>query len=179
MVMSLQGTAYYAAQAYSHFTATTTLTGNCADVGGGSPNGEGANRQGARSRNRNSTTVGARRPARQVTRRQPVAAPLPTPREVAELQNTGYGRSGYGGAPIIFQQVKRDVFVGDATIIMGVITSMAGQRKERWEEGEFEYVPWYNPEVDPISTGLDATIPWVRDKTYKLTFYRGANGHSS
>jgi hypothetical protein len=180
MVMSLQGTAYYAVLAYSHFTASTTITGNCLDVGG-NPDGEGANRQGARSTNR--TTVGARRPARQVvrqiTRRQPVATPLPpTIRDFAELQNAGYGHAGYGDASIVFQQVKMDVYAGEATIIMGAITSMAGQRKDKWDEGEFEYVPWYNPDVAAVTTGIDATIPWVRDKTYKLTFYRG-NHYSS
>jgi hypothetical protein len=67
--------------------------------------------------------------------------------------------------------VKRDVYLGEATIIMGVITSMAGQRGEKWEEGEFEYVPNYTFN-EMVTGGLDATYPWVRDKTYRLTFHR-------
>jgi hypothetical protein len=38
---------------------------------------------------------------------------------------------------------EQAVFQGEATIIMGITTSMAGQRKERWEEGVFEYVPYF------------------------------------
>jgi hypothetical protein len=93
----------------------------------------------------------------------------------AELQyNNGGGY--YNG----HDNNEQDVFQGEATIIMGVITSMAGQRKERWQEGVFEYVPFFdldrgtgvNPINQPITTGLDASVPWVRDKTYKLTFYK-------
>ncbi len=94
----------------------------------------------------------------------------------AELQYNGGGY--YNG----HDNNEQDVFQGEATIIMGVITSLAGQRKERWEEGVFEYVPYFQlSTVDsttgatinqPITSGLDASVPWVRDKTYKLTFYK-------
>jgi hypothetical protein len=90
----------------------------------------------------------------------------------AELQYNGGGGGYYNG----HDNNEQDVFQGEATIIMGVITSLAGQRKERWEEGVFEYVPYFElagtPVNQPITTGLDASVPWVRDKTYKLTFYK-------
>jgi hypothetical protein len=186
MVMSLQGTAYWAAMAYSHFGASSTLTGNCKAVGG-NPSSQGTTGNSAPGANRavDNGTVGARRPARQPAARQPAHPTQPPTAEVAELQNTGYG-GGYGGGYNILQQVKKDVYFAEATIIMGVITSMAGQRKDKWEEGVFEYVPMFGtgaatgqPGAPALVTGgLDASVPWVRDKTYKLTFYRG-NAHSS
>jgi hypothetical protein len=30
------------------------------------------------------------------------------------------------------------------------------------------------PIPQPVTTGLDASIPWVGDKAYKLTFFKGA-----
>jgi hypothetical protein len=116
----------------------------------------------------------------------PVATTPPPHAEVAELQNAGYGHAGYGGGYNLVTQVKKDVYFAEATIIMGVITSIAGQRKDKWEEGVFEYVPMFGtgalagtpgaPAL--VEVGLDASVPWVRDKTYKLTFFRGG-GHSS
>jgi hypothetical protein len=66
---------------------------------------------------------------------------------------------------------ERTVYVGGAYIITGLVTSMAGQRKEKWDEGTFEYTVDYDM-ARQVTTGLDANIPWVRDKTYKFTFLK-------
>jgi hypothetical protein len=51
----------------------------------------------------------------------------------AELQYSGHGRDSYG-----YDTNTRTVYLGQATIIMGVINGMAGQHKEKWDEGVFE-----------------------------------------
>jgi len=166
MVMAMQGTAYRAVNAYSHWGPSGTQDPTCFEALGPDQPLRMAEDQ---ARDANGTTLpGARKPNRSMRRGVRAANRNPT----AELQFNG-GGGYYNG----HDNNEQDVFVGEATIIMGVITSMAGQRKERWEEGVFEYVPFFQLATgtgvtQPITTGLDASVPWVRDKTYKLTFYK-------
>jgi 5-methylcytosine-specific restriction endonuclease McrA len=37
-----------------------------------------------------------------------------------------------------------------------------------------QYVPYYSGTAVNTPVSIDPSYPWVRDKTYKLTFYRGA-----
>lgn len=85
----------------------------------------------------------------------------------AELQYDTYGHGDH--------MEDRDVYQGEAVIIMGIVTSMAGQKKDKWDEGVFEYVLYFDPAATPVITGLDGSIPWVRDKTYKINFFKQGN----
>lgn len=189
MVMSMQGTVYRASQAYSHWSSTTTATNAlCVSVNGpidynfakpGIPGTAGL-------------PGGTVPPGRQADFAAPASAmhyPQVNP-AAASLQYNGH--NGYYDN----DSSNRAVFRGAATIIMGIINGMAGQHKEKWDEGVFEYVPYFLPDVaaaaipatattpaipavlagNPMATpvSIDASYPWVRDKTYKITFYRGA-----
>lgn len=133
--------------------------------------------------------AGARKPRRVVSRRGPMSRQGPSVATddavetaanaavaTANVHNNYYARDYSTETKLVTTVVKRDIYVGEATIILGVITAMAGQQKERWEEGEFEYVPNYTLEgtegVNPVKTALDASYPWIRDKSYRLTFHR-------
>jgi len=163
MVMAMQGTAYRALVAYSHWGQSGTQDPTCFEALG--PDRPLRMLDGERDAN-GTVIPGARRGSRALRRSTRAVNRNPT----AELQyNSGGGY--YNG----HDNNEQDVFSGEATIIMGVITSLAGQRKEKWEEGVFEYVPYFQVNTaitQPITTGLDASVPWVRDKTYKLTFYK-------
>lgn len=161
MVMSMQGTVYTATNAYSHWGASSTITGAlCTAVSG--------------PIDLNNPVSATLPPGRAEALNKPAVAvrhegPVST---AAELQYSGHSHDNYG-----YDSSTRSVYRGAATIIMGVINGMAGQHKEKWEEGVFEYVPYYAPVGGvPISppVAIDPSYPWVRDKTYKLTFYRGA-----
>lgn len=165
MVMAMQGTAYRAINAYSHWGPSQTQDPTCFETWGPDQPLRTAGEEGARDAN-GTALPGARR-TRSLRRGVRSVNRNPT----AELQFNAGGGYYNGG----HDNNEQDVFVGEATIVMGVITSMAGQRKERWEEGVFEYVPFFELATginQPITTGLDASVPWVRDKTYKLTFYK-------
>jgi len=167
MVMAMQGTAYRAINAYSHWGPSQTQDPTCFETWGPDQPLRTAGEEGARDAN-GTALPGARRTR---SLRRGVGRSV-NRNPTAELQFNGGGY--YNGG---HDNNEQDVFVGEATIIMGVITSMAGQRKERWEEGVFEYVPFFQLATgtgvnQPITTGLDASVPWVRDKTYKLTFYK-------
>ena len=155
MVMSMQGTAYRALTAYSHWGPSATQDPSCFEAWG--PDGP----RFAAGGRANGTGIAARRNTRGIRRS---VARTPT----AELQYNGGGY--YNG----HDANEQDVFSGEATIFIGIITSMAGQRKDKWEEGVFEYVPFFElaAGTQPITTGLDASVPWVRDKTYKFTFLK-------
>jgi hypothetical protein len=67
-----------------------------------------------------------------------------------------------------------------------MVSSVVGKHKEKWEGGMFEYVPSFIGTAVPVNTALDATLPWIRDNTYKFTIYRssgygyeGGSGSSS
>lgn len=47
-----------------------------------------------------------------------------------------------------------------------------GPKRERWESGVFEYVANYDEWDIVDDTGIVAKAPWVRDKTYKFTFFK-------
>jgi len=151
-VLSLQGTVYRADTAYSYWGASLT-DADCANPGGLTalvPNGTEPRIADARTRK-------GSRPARSAR----------ISRQPAELQYDTYGHGDH--------MEDRDVYSGEAVIIMGIVTSMAGQKKDKWDEGVFEYVLYFDPAAQPVTTGLDGSIPWVRDKTYKLTFYKQGN----
>jgi len=142
----MQGTIYRADTAYSYW-GTSNTQGTC-----GTTNFP---RVALRTENETRDVDGA------VVRRARASR-----QSTAELQYDSYGHG----------MEDRDVYSGEATIIMGVITAMAGQKKEKWDEGVFEYVAYFVPNpTTPITTGLAANIPWVRDKNYKLTFYKHSN----
>lgn len=150
-VLSLQGTVYRAVAAYSYWGASQT-EGACPVVNLAAlvPNGTEPFNADARTRKSTRSARSAR------ISRQP-----------AELQYDTYGRGDH--------LEDRDVYQGEAVIIMGIVTAMAGQKKDKWDEGVFEYVLYFDPAATPVIRGLDGSIPWVRDKTYKLTFYKHGN----
>lgn len=66
---------------------------------------------------------------------------------------------------------NRDVYTSDAVMISGIVTSTAGGHSDDWAGGCFEYVVSFsNPTA--VTDGLDPSLPWVRDKSYKFTFYK-------
>lgn len=88
----------------------------------------------------------------------------------------GYG-GGYGGAYGDYGHHTTEViYQGPAIIISGMVSAVVGKHKEKWEGGMFEYVPSFIATVVNTAaagfTGLDATLPWIRDNTIKLTLYR-------
>lgn len=184
MVMSMQGTVYRANQAYSHWSSTKTAThALCANVNGPTDEnfGNADNPGNAPGRVADQGAAIAPKPLNAPHAMQAGAASAG-----AQLQYSGHGHSGYYDS----DSTNRAVFRGPATIIMGIINGMAGQHKEKWDEGVFEYVPYFLPDApvpangnipavpagNPMTTpvSIDASYPWVRDKAYKITFYRGA-----
>jgi hypothetical protein len=79
----------------------------------------------------------------------------------------GYGRQDGYGTP------EKTVYLGPATVISGIVSSTAGHRKEKWDSGVFEWVVDFK-RIDG-ATGITTTpypsLPWVRDKQFKFTFY--------
>jgi len=144
----MQGTVYRAKTAYSYWGASTT-TGTCTAIN--------LLRVATRTNESDEEADGSR--TRKASRVRASRSPG------AELQYDSYGHS---------HLEDRDVYSGEATIVMGIITAMAGQKKEKWDEGVFEYVVYFSAGTT-VTTGLDASIPWIRDKTYKLTFYKHSN----
>jgi hypothetical protein len=93
--------------------------------------------------------------------------------------NEGYSGGGYGGYGGDYHADTRPVFMGPAVVLSGMVSSVVGKHKEKWEGGMFEYVPSFDPPITPPATAptpvtppLDATLPWIRDNTYKFTIYR-------
>ena len=79
----------------------------------------------------------------------------------------GYGRQDGYGSP------EKTVYLGPATVISGIVSSTAGHRKEKWDSGVFEWVVDFK-RIDGatgITTTPDPSLPWVRDKQFKFTFY--------
>jgi hypothetical protein len=79
------------------------------------------------------------------------------------------------------------VYVGSAFVVKGIVTAMSGPRDEVWDDGVFEYGFGFvtlNPGVAPTpptplpaGTGVDPSIPFIRDKAYSFTFYKHDRGH--
>jgi hypothetical protein len=70
---------------------------------------------------------------------------------------------------------NQDVYVGESSTINGMITAVAGPRKDKLVEGAFEYTPYFGLDTtagaNPVGA-IDASKPWVRDYTLQITFYR-------
>lgn len=84
----------------------------------------------------------------------------------------GYGGDDYGYGGISTTQV---IYQGPAVVISGMVSSVVGKHKEHWEGGWFEYVPSYDGQIVTLTaggTGLDATLPWIRDNTIKINLFR-------
>jgi hypothetical protein len=181
MVMSLEGSVYFVAKAYSHYGRSATYTDSttaydCADVifGWGILDNT---RMGLRTGN-GTSKAGAR--SSPVLKRQPAAAaPVGTASLLAEAETQNYGGS--------YHDDNRVVYEGQAVVINGIITAMSGPRKEKWDDGTFEHVLEFfkarddgeapdgdDPGEAPsfslpttVTGALDPNVPWVQDKTYK------------
>jgi hypothetical protein len=167
MVMTLEGALYFVDTVYSYSTPTTTATGllctgfNFPDF---QPRLIGGGREAA--------------PDQKQAQPAPTQQPAGTARTASDA-SVQYNYGHYEGE----QHHTSTVYGGTAYVINGVVTAMVGPKKEKWENGLFEYVVQFT--LDPIAfpgnppgvvTNMDASIPWVRDKTYKFTFYK-ANGY--
>ena len=91
-------------------------------------------------------------------------------------EGSGYGseggyQGGYDGS-----YAQETVYQGRATMVSGVVSALAGPRKEKWEGGVFEWV------VDfagtPNTGRTNPSVPWVQDKQFKMTFY-GSKGYEA
>ena len=165
LVMSLQGTMYYADYVYTYWGMAVT-DGDCYYNYPGGPD---------RAIEPNGTRTG--KP--QSPRRQSTTGNNPAKGPGRRNRGPGKSRPVKGpGARLAYNQYtedpNREVYYGDASIIMGIVSAMAGQRKDRWEEGVFEYVPYYSF-YDVVTEGIDSSYPWIRDKTYQMTFFRHAD----
>lgn len=166
MVMTLEGALYFVDTVYSYSTPTTTATGLCTSFNfpGIQPRLIGGGREAA--------------PDQKQAQPAPTQQPAGTARTASDA-SVQYNYGHYEGE----QHHTSTVYGGTAYVINGVVTAMVGPKKEKWENGLFEYVVQFT--LDPIAfpgnppgvvTNMDASIPWVRDKTYKFTFYK-ANGY--
>lgn len=125
--MSMQGTVYRADNAYSHWGVSTTASNTAACKAVSGPTDQ-TNTDGRRVENAGTAPIPA-------VANAPKAGPVST---AAELQYNGHGHDSYG-----YDTNTRSVYLGPATIIMGVINGMAGQHKEKWDEGVFEVRRWH------------------------------------
>lgn len=155
MVMSLEGYVYFVTTVYSYWAATDTTPTDACDVVNGIA---GVNRRANNAQ----------------------AAPQPTDRKVADNSKAAKPAGASSDASAQYYEgghyENRPVFQGEAAVINGVVTTMAGPRKEKWDSGVFEFVVGYDQTVTNAVTAIDANIPWVRDKAYKFTFYKQAHG---
>jgi hypothetical protein len=156
MVVTLEGAVYYVESVYSYYTATGTNIDECTTTpilpsfSGFFPG----------------------TPVRDVPdqARAPDAVPF---KPVAKAA------SGDAGASIQYSHYEggdhhtNNVYRGNAWVINGAVTAMVGPKKDHWENGLFEYVIQFTTPVgaQPVSD-IAASIPWIRDKTYKFTFYK-------
>jgi hypothetical protein len=75
---------------------------------------------------------------------------------------------------------------GEAYVINGIIFSLSGQTKEKWQSGgTFEWCMDYEAfglateEAGIDSTGVQAGLPWVTDKEMKIVFWKEPAYYSS
>jgi hypothetical protein len=155
MVMSLEGYVYGVGTVYTYWGETDTTQPGC-DVITFAPN---------------NIRAGARK------------APQSTDRKVADNTKAAPAKPAAASSDASAQYYDgghyedRNVFSGRAAVINGVVTTMAGPRKEKWDSGVFEFVVAYIQAGPDAVTGLDPNVPWVRDKAYKFTFYKQAHGY--
>jgi hypothetical protein len=149
MVMSLEGNIYTVSDVYSYWGETKNAAGTCED------GFIDEFRMNADSRE-----------APTAAKEAPKAATKPAAASIAsDASPKYYHDEGH--------YENRAVYGGTALVINGIVTSMAGPRREKWDSGVFEFVASYTQEnSDPIATALDSNTPWVRDKAYKFTFFK-------
>jgi hypothetical protein len=152
--MSLEGHIYGVASVYSYWGPSITEEAGC-DISGDA----GLRLAGRRSANR-----GTKTPAAKKAPTSPSSASI-----AADASAQYYHDEG--------RYENRVVYSGSAIVINGIVNSIAGPRREKWDSGVFEYVLQYEQELGangaPVPvTALDANTPWIRDKAYKFTFYK-------
>jgi hypothetical protein len=155
MVVTLEGAVYYVEKVYSYYTASTTNVDECAVTSfpGILPSFTGIS-PGARA-----VPDGGR------------AGPVAMAASGSADASIQY--SHYEGG----DHQTQNVYGGTAWVINGAVTAMVGPKKDHWENGLFEYVVQFTVDTtayppNGVVTSIDASIPWVRDKTYKFTFYK-------
>jgi hypothetical protein len=105
----------------------------------------------------------------------PVASEMAAESQYYEGQHDGYHyghHDGYGHQEG-YSTPEKTVYLGPATVISGIVSAAAGHRKEKWDSGVFEWVVDFK-RIDGaagITTTPDPSLPWVRDKQFKFTFY--------
>lgn len=160
MVVTLDGAIYWVDKVYSYYTATTTDTPDCADLTEGI-----GNRRMRNQKMRNQKTA-AQDPAQAKQPAQKAAKPAAHTADASVQNNYNHYDEPHH---------TNTVYQGGAVVINGVVTAMVGPKKEKWENGLFEYIFQFvlDDTNGGVATNIDASIPWVRDKTYKFTFYKG------
>lgn len=157
-MLSLQGTLHSINAAYSFWGQSNT--NQDAGCTANWPNGRLA------QRGRNATADEAAQRAKFIrSRRGTLSLGKPAARSRVNAAAAGY----HNGA------ADQDVYVGAALVINGMITAVAGPRKDKFAEGAFEYTPYSELDTtagaNPVGA-IDASKPWVRDNTLQITFYR-------
>lgn len=167
MVMTLEGTAYYLYNVYSYWGATYTEGGDVCDYiyppdyrVAGARDGTNGTRTAVKDRasRKAARAPGASQPrsAKHANRkaRHPNRAAQPVANNMAGSQNYRHGND-------VYATMEKTVYYGEATVFSGVVTTMAGPAKEKWDWGKFEFVPYFLDDGDwgTDTFGLDATYP--------------------
>jgi DNA replication initiation complex subunit (GINS family) len=139
MVMALEGYVYYVNSVYSYWDDATTSTGGFCDV----VDFAGVNRK-----------AGNAKKAPQSTDKKAVDKTKAAPVKPAAASSDASAQYYEGG-----HYDNRPVFAGDAAVINGVVTTMAGPRKEKWDSGVFEYVVAADIVGGTAVTALDPNVP--------------------
>jgi len=154
MVVTLEGAIYWVDKVYSYYTETTTDTDQCPDFT------EGIGRRRMNQKKAPEEPAQAKQPAK----------PAGTAHTAADA-SVQYNYNHYEEP-----HHTTTVYGGGAVVINGAVTAMVGPKKEMWENGLFEYVFQFILDTttypNGVVTNIVASIPWVRDKTYKFTFYK-------
>lgn len=176
LVISLEGSVYSVTTAYSHYPKANANDADCnADTfwQNGRMAGMGAWIEGS-EQYAQYQYAGQYEQQQQMYQQQYQQQQQYDPTVNANLEH--YGRDEYrddyrDGYDDDYRN-QRAVYSGGATIINGIVTAFAGQRKEKWDEGIFEYVPSFTASATPYTGALNPSYPWVQDNTYKFTFYK-------
>jgi hypothetical protein len=151
--MSLEGHIYDVYSVYSYWAPRSTEGAGC-DI-----------REGAwlRMAGRRSASRGAKTPAAKKAPANPSSALI-----AADATAQYYHDEG--------RYENRVVYSGSAIVINGIVKSIAGPSRERWDSGVFEYVLLFEQDLVnnvPVTvTALDPNTPWIQDKAYKFTLYK-------
>lgn len=136
MVMSLQGTVYRATSAYSHWGASTTGTGACLDVDGPQEEAPTPAPRAAPAAPV-APIAGANIPAA----RAPINTPVHTADATLQYNGGNYGHS-YDS-----HDSNRAVYMGEATIIMGIVNGMTHSARVAW----LCYISVQHPPLDMVA----------------------------